>query len=53
MSRNTQSQTEMSTSYEKKWSRRDVKKRPKMRVHGQGVKKLTKTIGDKKSKGTR
>lgn len=53
MSRNTHSQSEIAISYEKKWSRRDVKKRPKMRVHGQGIKKLTKTIGDKKSKTTR
>ncbi len=32
-----------------RWSRRDQKQRPRMRLHGQGMKKLAARLGEKKT----
>lgn len=50
MSRNTHSTAELENNRSNKWLRRDKKKNKKMKIHGQGLKKLSQILNNKKPK---
>lgn len=53
MSRNIHHSSDAPTSTNQKWQRREAKRTPKMRVHGQQVKKLATMLMNKKSSRAR